>query len=486
MPLFGKKSPKRPKSPPPVKHDELRGAMKPSASGSAISIQHTTDLEMLLLAAGSIDIRKNKMPTYDEWLRQIDISAAGTEATNSPKVGGKKPLLPPTKAGASPPVPPKTGVKRPGSPKTRAILPPGARQDMQRKSAAAHKQVMEQDSQINMISSMIAAYYQSSISEQLYILCNLYYSISNWLESAPKGSPGPVGGIVWLQQARRPAVQNLYMRVVCFLRWHFKLSSNSELPSSLTHFFGREMGAHGAGVDQYCGQKGILRYLTEAERDKFKIRFKDGLGYQLPWWIEEDPQNAEKFSGISLKQCLPVLAESSRTPGVDGSAVFAPPLPPKKGVSQVITDAPSMFIDDFSGCVMDMSWNLYCAPHYGGFDKGGSKKNFFHSSYMQGQPIAFAGSIRIQKGRVTGICNDSGHYRPTQHHMITVLQALQFHGVDLSYVDVIAMIVSKHGVDKTWVGRGDKVLFDRGSLNRLYDLDVAAQEHAYHKQKGEN
>ena len=480
MPLFGKKKYKIPLA---VDHEELRGAIQ---SGAPNSEPQSIDLKMLLLAAGEMSISKNPLPTHDEWLRQIDVSAAGTEETNSPK-SSKKPMPLPAAAALPPTLPPKPGVRRPASPKTRAILPLGHKKIEQERAAVSHKQVMEQDSQINMISSMIGAFHHSSISEQLYILCNLYYGVSNWLASAPKrGSPGQVGGMIWLQQARRPVVQRLYMLVISYLKWHFKLSTVDLVPDALTHFFGREMGAHGAGVDQFCGQKGILRYLTEAERDKFKIRFKDGIGYQLPWWIEEDPQNAEKFSGISLKQCLPVLAESSRTPGTDGTAVFAPPLPPKKGVSQVITDAPSMFIDDFSGCVMDMSWNLYCAPHYGGFDKSGNKKNFFHSSYMQGEPIAFAGSIRIQRGRVTGICNDSGHYRPTQHHMITALQALQFHGVDLSYIDVIAMIVSDHGVDKTWVGKGDKVLFDRGSLNRLYDLEKAAQEHAYHKKKGHN
>ncbi|PVZ68335.1 hypothetical protein [Pelagibaculum spongiae] len=471
MPIFKKNA-------PPIKYREIREATRPVTSSQE---NQQFDLKKIIFYSGAIDPRKNHLPTHDEWLKRMDILVAGTIETNYAE-SSKKPMLPPTVTTST------MGVRRAADDEKKAMLPPGFEAALRAKSADLHKKSMEQDVQINMISSMVGALNLSSANGRVYILCSLYYATSNWLENIPQTTAlGPIGGAIWLQQARRPAVQNLYMVVVRYLKWHLNLTSVELIPEKLKYFFGREMGAHGTESDKFNNDQGTLYYLNEADRDKFKIRFKDGIAHQLPWWIEEiDGQSPKKLSNDLLKQCIPILAESSRSPGTNGMIVPAPPLPPKKGVSQVITDAPGMFIDDFSGCVMDMGWNLYCAPHYGGFDKGGSKKNFFHSSYMQGEPIAFAGSIRIQKGRVTGICNDSGHYRPTQHHMIIALQALQFHGVDLSYVDVIAMIVSKHGVDKIWVGKGDTVLRNRDTLNALYQLDQEAQKHAYHKQKGHN
>ena len=58
---------------------------------------------------------------------------------------------------------------------------------------------------------------------------------------------------------------------------------------------------------------------------------------------------------------------------------------------------------------------------YAGLPK---KAEFHHSSFFAGQGVASAGSIKIEKGVITGISNVSGHYSPGPEALFRILDVL--------------------------------------------------------------
>ncbi len=50
---------------------------------------------------------------------------------------------------------------------------------------------------------------------------------------------------------------------------------------------------------------------------------------------------------------------------------------------------------------------------------------FHHSSFVSGRRVRCAGMIKIDQGRVAAISNNSGHYRPSQHHLLNLVRFLQ-------------------------------------------------------------
>lgn len=76
--------------------------------------------------------------------------------------------------------------------------------------------------------------------------------------------------------------------------------------------------------------------------------------------------------------------------------------------------------------VMDRHGNIYISK----FSKKGV---FHHSSFLSGQPVAAAGDIRIEKGRITDISRTSGHYQPTSKQLRQFLHRLTQLGVPDTY-----------------------------------------------------
>ncbi len=100
------------------------------------------------------------------------------------------------------------------------------------------------------------------------------------------------------------------------------------------------------------------------------------------------------------------------------------------------------------------------------------------SSYLAGNAVMCTGTMLIRRGRILGIRNDSGHYRPTADHVVNVLEALKMFGVplDIIYVEV--------GVPNAWGGldwhwqSGDMMLRDRGNYKRM---ERGSQHYTDHK-----
>ncbi|WP_143268449.1 hypothetical protein [Azospirillum agricola] len=61
---------------------------------------------------------------------------------------------------------------------------------------------------------------------------------------------------------------------------------------------------------------------------------------------------------------------------------------------------------------------------------------FVHSSLVGFADALSAGFIVAKQGRITGIKNDSGHYKPGAEEMVKALQRLELYGVNLSGVSV--------------------------------------------------
>lgn len=273
------------------------------------------------------------------------------------------------------------------------------------------------DTVLSRIDELVDAYNRAADDgARIYIASDLFFTLDYWLK-VYKTSSG-------MEKGREPAVMALYKCVVDQLGYSFGQVFNSgqtitpnNLPAALESFFGREMGAHGTKLDLRldCAQ-----YLSRAEVAKYRITFKNGLAYQFPWWQR------------SAKPGTVVRADSSRA---ENPAVLGR--------------------DKWGGFAMSMGRDLYLAKHHCTMNFG-ETGNFYHSSYLGGQPVMCAGTMLIENGVVRGIATDSGHYRPDKSHIVNVLQALRMHGVDLSRVDVL-----DH--DEIFQAKGDVFLAANGN-----------------------
>jgi len=214
------------------------------------------------------------------------------------------------------------------------------------------------------------------------VACELFFLVDYWLKTfrTARGA----------DKRREPAMQALYRCVAHHLCAVFDCTINV-LPMQLEHHFGRSLTAHGAQIDAVSN---AAKYLDRAEREQFKLHWKNGLAY--------------RWSSGKL-----VLADS-RDKEINLTRVG----------------------NEFAGYVMSMSREFYMAAHFDGHRGTGHRANFYHSSYLAGGTVACAGSLRIDKGKVTGVMTDSGHYQPDPSHVVNVLRTLRMHGVDLSHVIV--------------------------------------------------
>ena len=85
----------------------------------------------------------------------------------------------------------------------------------------------------------------------------------------------------------------------------------------------------------------------------------------------------------------------------------------------------------FSG----MGWAIYVmAPDGKIYAHTHKISRFHHSSFLAGGDVAGAGEIKVNNGRLTGITNKSGHYRPGPEYLVQVLKEFRERGANLSGV----------------------------------------------------
>jgi hypothetical protein len=127
-----------------------------------------------------------------------------------------------------------------------------------------------------------------------------------------------------------------------------------------------------------------VKYLTPDEAEGFRIFVRDGKIYSARDGVLFDTS-----------------AATSLHPGGSGRAIF----------------------------VMDNQGNLYASIDH-------SRGAFHHSSFLAGGPVAGAGEIVVENGKVILITDRSGHYQPPPQYLQQVLDQLRSQGVDVSSIQV--------------------------------------------------
>jgi hypothetical protein len=128
-----------------------------------------------------------------------------------------------------------------------------------------------------------------------------------------------------------------------------------------------------------------VKYLSEAERKKYKLTIKDGRLYD------------------SVGELFDTKSASSVFPDGGGKAIF----------------------------VMDEYGNIYAS-------KMQAVGEFHHSSFLAGKPVAAAGEISIENGVVKEITRRSGHYMPSEKHLNQFVTELRSQGVGTETVKIVS------------------------------------------------
>ncbi len=190
--------------------------------------------------------------------------------------------------------------------------------------------------------------------ERTYILSELYFAGNYWLRNFKQ-----VNKLTTMNAKREPAIRVLFRCVVKKMAFFFDCGVQA-LPNALERYFGRSLSEHGRRLDSANNSH---YFLKRAELEKFKLRFKAGRVYQLPW------REYMKNKDVKLQPANSQLIHD-QTKRVD------------KGYKFLRTD--------WACFVMSMSRDLYMAPHLGGQAAGSSIAGVVpkcHSSYLAGLPV---------------------------------------------------------------------------------------------------
>jgi hypothetical protein len=243
------------------------------------------------------------------------------------------------------------------------------------------------DPALKRIDSLVGTYnFTTCGASKKYLLGELYFVTNWWLRNFRVNHQ--------MDDRREPAIRYLCRCTIRLLADAFHCGV-SALPTELEKFYGREMNFHGHKID---AEKGSQYYLSRAEAEKYKLVFMNHKFYQFPWW-----RNA------------PLLTEAM-VPAESKYAYY------KSG--NVNRNA---MAEEWGFFVMSMSRDLYMAAHH---------DDFCHSAYLSGSVVQCAGSMLIKDGIIKGIRNDSGHYHPSDAHLVNLLQHLQMLGYKLKDIKV--------------------------------------------------
>ncbi len=88
--------------------------------------------------------------------------------------------------------------------------------------------------------------------------------------------------------------------------------------------------------------------------------------------------------------------------------------------------------------VMDEFGNIFGGP----IDKPGFHSQ--HSAYLKGKPVAFAGRLSAENGRIIKLDNSSGHYKTPMDALKYILEELKLKGMDISKFSVNEYWMAKH------------------------------------------
>lgn len=239
---------------------------------------------------------------------------------------------------------------------------------------------------------------------------DLFFTLDYWLK-VHGNTPG-------MNKSRRPVIYELYKYTAHSLAEALSCKINT-LPEYLERHFGRKLSYHGEQLD-LVGQ--FATYLTRAEVGKYKLTFRNGKAYMWIW---------------------PGKGHELTRPTPDGGLVTQERHQPKE-MKLVLAESASASnktvfgLAQWGGFAMSMGRDLYMARHHCGEASAGpgSGGNFYHSSYLGGDPVLCAGTILIEQGLIKAVCNDSGHYQPDEANFMSFLQTLMMHGVNVQGIEI--------------------------------------------------
>lgn len=446
--------------------------------GGPSGVVHTGPDQLLQAHGAAFGAAKVKVPTKAEWLSSMESSAtfsasrsssseslssgsSSSTPSSTPATARKIPMMPPKKD-SSPPIPPK---------------PRGARKpiDIPKSPSPILTRGVLLDTELTFIADLLDAYYHTGRfrdagdTQRCYLLQKIYYSLNNWLKTKTYTAPSNLS----------KGASDLFF-VVCAKLCEKLSISIAQLPQYLNNLYGRSMSGHGVKKDKKYEKLGVLQYLNEAEANDYKLIFDGRRVKQLPWWVGKIDSRFEGDLGVKAQQCQPVIAESERSPCtfVQQSSEY----------SNLTIEQSKKFLKDWSGFVMNMDREIFMGPHRFLTDDASVAmaqdhldfvgKCFFHSSYVSGKPVAFAGSISISHGIVMGISNYSGHYMAGLDHMVSVINAFVMHGQNPSTIQIYTIN------PKTWQhhlhGTAADILRDHDDYKRYMRLrgELAEREQA--------
>lgn len=258
---------------------------------------------------------------------------------------------------------------------------------------------------LHRIDGLLEAHWTSKDPAKRFIfLSDIFFTADYWLKSFKTN--------LNMEKKREPAVYALYAICAEELCKFFGCTING-LPRELEFMWGRNLSGPGVYVDII---KDRAKYISRAEAAQYKLKFKNGKAYMLPWHRTADP-NAK------LELCDSKHAYTKE--------------------AQVLGGLPA---DNYGFFVLSMSRDLYMAKHFTCGANG--EKGFYHSSYIGGDSVACSGTMLIEKGVIKRIRTNSGHYQPHDNNIRSLIMALRMWAVPLDKVvfeDFKGNIIGKSG-----------------------------------------
>lgn len=285
----------------------------------------------------------------------------------------------------------------------------------------------KQDAALAVVDELVSALERAeSHGEICYRLAELFFATMWWMNhhrQQPWFRPGS-------DATRRTAVLSLNLCAANKLATTL-MCPIGELASTLQKIYGVEMVQHGINCDGPGGSKG--GYLKDADRERSRVIFRNGLAYRFSD-LSSAPNPAKPAGDAQIQ-----LWDTDE--GLDHSG--------RAGYLFVMSVSGDLFVRRMSGSTT------------------------FHSSFTQGRPVACAGTICIEHGKITRICNDSGHYQPMDTAMVKVLQRLRLAGVNLAAITVVDQ--RRLGQTKNEMGQTYfRPLQDW--YNEVNDMDIKAKD----------
>lgn len=299
------------------------------------------------------------------------------------------------------------------------------------------------DPALTRIDELVKAFNSAKTAgEGQYLLGEIFFSTMWWNNNYMRDPR--------MHEDRREAIMSLNLTAAKVLGTALGCGMGG-IASELRNIYGKSLSAYGANVDR--GKED--RYLTAARREAFRVIFKGGKAWRFNCLEYKQAQNVQTpLKLISTKEYAEFMskADSDKDQRTEGEGK--------------------------AGYIMSMSREFYIGPFVAnkGFT-GPIQMPRFHSYFMAGSPVQSGGIIRVKRGIVDYIDNESGHYKPIDLALVKALEHLKTIGMNLKKIKVggisvrdrIAIpnkpVTAEGKPIDTW---GDKFLAANGNWEAIY------------------